>query len=64
MSIPIYRLRMVGDYLLPIWSKQATVRIEGTYGFTPLPTAVKQACVMQAAACSSALTAPRLCRLF
>jgi hypothetical protein len=46
-AFPIYRLRMVGDYLLPIWSKQATVRIEGTYGFTPVPTAVKQATILQ-----------------
>jgi hypothetical protein len=35
-TFPIYRLRMIGDYLFPIWGKQATVRIEGVFGFTPL----------------------------
>ena len=47
-AFPITRLRMVGDYLLPIWGKQATVRIEGVYGFTPTPIQVTQACVIQA----------------
>lgn len=45
---PIYRLRMIGDYLLPIWGKQATVRIQGVYGFTPVPVQITQACVIQA----------------
>jgi hypothetical protein len=47
-AFPIYRLRMVGDYLLPIWGQQATVRIQGTYGFTPVPTQITQATVIQA----------------
>ena len=47
-AFPITRLRMVGDYLLPIWGKQATVRIQGVYGFTPTPIQVTQACVIQA----------------
>jgi hypothetical protein len=47
-AYPTYRLRMIGDYLLPIWGQQATVRVEGTYGFTPVPTQVIQATVIQA----------------
>lgn len=47
-AFPIYRLRMIGDYLLPIWGQQATVRIQGTYGFTPVPTQITQATVIQA----------------
>lgn len=46
-AYPIYRLRMIGDYLLPIWGKQATVRIAGTYGFTPVPLPITQATVIQ-----------------
>lgn len=46
---PIYRLRMIGDYLLPIWGEQATVRIAGTYGFTPVPIQITQATVILAA---------------
>ena len=47
-AFPIYRLRMIGDYLLPLWGQQATVRIQGTYGFTPVPTQITQATVIQA----------------
>ena len=55
---PIYRLRMIGDYLLPIWGKQATVRIEGVYGFTPLPIQITQACVIQASRIFKRLDSP------
>jgi hypothetical protein len=55
---PIYRLRMIGDYLLPIWGKQATVRIAGTYGFTPTPIQVTQACVIQASRIFKRLDSP------
>jgi hypothetical protein len=48
-AFPIYRLRMIGDFLLPIWGKQATVRIQGIYGFTPAPIQIKQATLIQAA---------------
>ena len=47
-AFPTYRLRMIGDYLLPIWGQQATVRIAGTFGFTPVPTQITQATVIQA----------------
>ena len=47
-AFPIYRLRMIGDYLLPIWGQQATVRIQGTYGFTPVPIAITQATLILA----------------
>jgi hypothetical protein len=55
---PIYRLRMIGDYLLPIWGNQATVRIQGVYGFTPLPIQVTQACVIQASRIFKRLDSP------
>jgi hypothetical protein len=55
---PIYRLRMIGDYLLPIWGKQATVRIEGVYGFTPIPIQVTQACVILASRYYKRLDSP------
>ena len=47
-AFPITRLRMIGDHLLPVWGRQATVRIHGVYGFTPTPIQVTQACVIQA----------------
>jgi hypothetical protein len=55
---PIYRLRMIGDYLLPIWGNQATVRIQGVYGFTPLPIQVTQACIIQASRIFKRLDSP------
>jgi hypothetical protein len=55
---PIYRLRMIGDYLLPEWFNQATVRIEGVYGFTPVPIQVTQACIIQASRIFKRLDSP------
>jgi hypothetical protein len=57
-AFPITRLRMIGDYLLPIWGKQATVRIEGVYGFTPTPIQVTQACIIQASRIWKRLDSP------
>ena len=57
-AFPIYRLRMIGDYLLPIWNRQATVRIQGTYGFTPVPTVITQATVLQGARIFKRLDSP------
>lgn len=55
---PVTRLRMIGDYLLPIWYGQATVRIEGVFGFTPTPIQVTQACVIQASRIFKRLDSP------
>lgn len=57
-AFPITRLRMIGDYLLPIWGRQATVRIEGVYGFTPQPIQITQACVIQASRIFKRLDSP------
>lgn len=55
---PVYRLRMIGDYLLPMWGKQATVRIQGVYGFTPLPIQITQATIIQASRIYKRLDSP------
>jgi hypothetical protein len=55
---PIYRLRMTGDFLLPIWGRQATVRIEGVYGFTPTPIQITQATVIQSSRIYKRLDSP------
>lgn len=57
-AFPIYRLRMIGDYLLPIWGRQATVRIQGVYGFTPVPIQITQATVIQATRIFKRLDSP------
>lgn len=57
-AFPITRLRMIGDHLLPVWGKQATVRIQGVYGFTPTPIQVVQATVIQASRIFKRLDSP------
>jgi len=57
-DFPITRLRMIGDYLLPVDGKQATVRIEGVYGFTPTPIQVTQATLIQASRIFKRLDSP------
>jgi hypothetical protein len=57
-DFPITRLRMIGDYLLPVDGKQATVRIEGVYGFIPTPIQVTQATLIQASRIFKRLDSP------
>jgi hypothetical protein len=46
---PVTRLRAIGSRLFPTAGREALVRVTGTYGFTPVPAQVTQACVLQAA---------------
>lgn len=49
VSTPANRIRAVGDYLFPVYeSGEATVQIVGTFGFSAVPTAVKQAATILA----------------
>lgn len=49
---PSTRIRAVGDYVFPTFEPrnvnhyEATVQIAGTFGFTPIPTAVEQAALL------------------
>lgn len=44
ITTPRNRIRAVGDFLFPVYeSGEATVQIVGTFGFSAIPTAVKQA---------------------
>jgi hypothetical protein len=51
---PATRIRAVGDYLFPIWSVGSTynnfapVQVVGVFGWSAVPTAVKQACILLA----------------
>ena len=51
---PYTRIRAVGDYLFPIWSVGSTynnfapVQVVGVFGWSAIPTAVKQACILLA----------------
>jgi len=42
------RVRAVGDYLFPVRSNEATVRLTGVWGWSAVPIQITQACVLQA----------------
>ena len=48
MVVPFDSLRAVGDYYWPRSGLEVTVRVEGTFGFTSAPIAIKQATVLLA----------------
>jgi hypothetical protein len=48
-SHPATRIRAVDDFLFNVLDKEATVRVTGVWGWSAVPTAVKQATVIQAA---------------
>ncbi len=51
-EVPFDRIRATGDFLFPVsverslLANEATVRVTGTFGFTPLPDAIKQAALL------------------
>ena len=47
--MPITGLRALWNYLFPIAGGAALVKVTGVWGFAAVPTAIKQACVIQAA---------------
>ena len=52
ITTPATRIRAVGDYLFPQWdlrdtnAQEATVRVVGTFGWSAVPTAIKQATIL------------------
>lgn len=52
LTQPWTRVRAIGDYLFPLWdgrdtnAQEATVRIVGTFGWSAVPTAIKQATIL------------------
>ena len=54
LTQPYTRLRAIGDYLFPVWSigntysNIAPVQIVGVFGWSAIPTAVRQACILLA----------------
>lgn len=46
ITTPASSIRAVGDYTFPISGGAATVRVEGTFGFASVPTAIVQATVI------------------
>jgi hypothetical protein len=49
IAMPITGLRALWNYLFPIAGGAALVKVTGVWGWSSVPTAIKQACVIQAA---------------
>lgn len=48
VAMPYDRIRAVGDYYYPTSGGEATVQVVGTFGYSAVPTAIKQATVIYA----------------
>jgi len=55
---PFTGIRAVNDYLWPVVDQQALVRITGTWGWPAIPSAVKQACIIQSSRLFKRLDSP------
>jgi hypothetical protein len=51
-------IRAVGDYLFSQWDGEATVEVTGTWGWSAVPIAVTQACVIQSSRIYKRLDSP------
>ena len=51
-------IRAIGDYLFAQWGGEATVKVTGTWGWSSVPTAVAQACVIQSSRIYKRLDSP------
>ncbi len=58
LPTPATQIRAVDEYLFPTDNEEATVRIEGTFGFTPVPDQVQQACLILSARLSERRFSP------
>lgn len=46
---PATGIRAVGDYLFPVVGQEATVQVTGVFGWPSIPTAIRQAAILQSA---------------
>jgi hypothetical protein len=58
LQIPYTRIRAVGDYAFPTLSDQALVKLTGVFGWSSVPSAITQACVIQASRIFKRLDSP------
>lgn len=43
---PYNSIRAVGDFLFPVMGEEATIQVVGTFGWSSVPVAVTQACIL------------------
>jgi hypothetical protein len=55
---PYNAIRAIGDYTFPIWGGEGLVKVTGTWGFSAVPTAIRQATIIQASRIFKRLDSP------
>jgi hypothetical protein len=48
IATPFTQIRAIDDLTFPLLGGEALIKVTGTFGYTPVPTAVKQATIMSA----------------
>jgi hypothetical protein len=58
LPMPYNAIRAVGDYTYPIWGGEGLVKVTGTWGFSAIPMAIKQATIIQSSRLFKRLDSP------
>jgi hypothetical protein len=58
LPMPYNAIRAVGDYTYPIWGGEGLVKVTGTWGFSAVPMAIKQATIIQSSRLFKRLDSP------
>lgn len=58
LSQPYTRIRAVNRYVFPFFNEQALVKVVGVWGWSAVPIAIKQACIIQASRIFKRLDSP------
>ena len=58
LSVPYTRIRAIGDYSFPTNDGEALVKVTGVFGWSAVPVAITQACVIQSSRIFKRLDSP------
>ena len=58
LVVPYNAIRAIGDYTFPIWGGEGLVKVTATWGWSAVPTAIKQATIIQASRIFKRLDSP------
>ena len=58
LPVPYNAIRAIGDYTYPIWGGEALVKVTATWGWSSVPTAIKQATIIQSSRIFKRLDSP------
>lgn len=58
LAVPYNAIRAIDSYTFPIWGGEGLVKVTGTWGWSAVPTAIKQATIIQASRIFKRLDSP------